>query len=273
MAKSYEEFKNVRSTESEFLYQLLLEAKNAKTEEERKSVHERIFTKYYGGLNHIADTGARKLTKTADKIASKEGRIANNSDYEDYYKRYSKTKTNVKKGALAASLNAAATAVPIPVPGSGFAIMTPIFAKGAKYSPDPNDAKMIDDIVNGFKQKASAVFKGKKSSEVDVSGAIVAGNSVKAAVKAGNAPDKNDLKIFDNAVNKLKAIMKREKPAYSAESSCSTDDIRILLEGCIRDDIDGAIETIALVIESYDFMNDEINDLFDIAQSTVDLRI
>lgn len=256
-------------TQSE-LIRLVLEAKNAKTEEERKSIREKMFSAYYSGLNNVSEKGARKLTPVADKVASREGRIANNSDYDAYYQKYSETKKKVKAGTLGASIAVTAGVIP----GAGVPVIAPIFAAGAKYSPDPNDAKMVDDAIASVKKVAASIFKSKKSKDVDVNGAIVAANTVKSAIKSGNVPEKRDIRFFDTVANKLNALSKKSIPIHVKESTYNLEDIKLLLEECIEDtDLDNAIDTISVVIEAYDFTNDDINDLFDIAETTINLRL
>lgn len=255
---------------SSALLEILLEAKDAKTDDEKKSMREKLFSKYYSGLDKVSEKGARKFTPTADKLASKEGRFANNSDYEDYYQRYRDTKKKVKVGTLGASIAVTAGVIP----GAGVPVIAPIFASGAKYSPNPEDEKMINDAITSLKKTASKVFKGKGSSDIDVNGAVVAANSVKSAVKSGRAPERKDIRIFDTVANKINAMMKRTTPTRVAESTQNIEDIRLLLEGCMMDeDLDSAIDTMTIIIEAYDFMNDELNDMFDLAETTIDLRV
>ena len=54
---------------------VLLEAKKATTEGEKKSLQERMFTKYYTGLDKVSEKGARKFTPVADKAAGKVIRV------------------------------------------------------------------------------------------------------------------------------------------------------------------------------------------------------
>lgn len=252
------------------LTDILLEAKKATTEGEKKSLQERMFTKYYTGLDKVSEKGARKFTPVADKAAGKEGRIANNTDYDAYYKKYSDTKKKVKVGALGASIAVTAGVIP----GAGVPVIAPIFAAGAKYSPNPDDAKMIDSAVSSFKKAVSSIFKGKSSGDIDVNGATVAANNVKAAIKDGKRPDQKDIRLFDITANKINALAKKGKPAHAMESVQNLDDIRLLLEGCIGDpDLDNAISTMTVIIEAYDFMDDEINDMFDVAETAIDLRL
>ena len=252
------------------LTDIMLEAKKATTEGEKKSLQERIFTKYYTGLDKVSEKGARKFTPTADKVAGKEGRLANNTDYDAYYKKYSDTKKKVKVGALGASIAVTAGVIP----GAGVPVIAPIFAAGAKYSPNPDDAKMIDNAVASFKKAVSSIFKGKSSGDIDVNGATVAANNVKAAIKDGKRPEQKDIRLFDTTANKINALAKKGKPAHATESAQNLDDIRLLLEGCIGDpDLDNAINTMTVIIEAYDFMDDEINDMFDVAETAIDLRL
>lgn len=230
------------------------------------------FKAYYGALDKVSEKGARQLTPTADKVAAKNDRIANNTDYDNYYKRYSKTKKGIKIGTTAAAI-ATTSAIPL----IGVEIVGPTFVAGAKHSPDPKDEKMVNDALDKLEAKAKELKTKcgiQKLQDIGVDAARVAANSIKAAIARGAAPDKKDIRTFDNAANKINAALKSSEPLPTAESGCAVDKIQLLLEGCIMDaDVDSAIKTMGIAIEAYDFTNDEINTLFDLAETTIDLRL